>query len=615
MAIKRYFLVILFIQCFIAFGQRLINNPILMHPHDFPCFAEKTEDNPIIEEINKAPGDVLFSANFSNANSVNNWTKTGPDGALWMRDQDGPSGQFANSAVEIINSQSAGNGFLIFDADLSNPGLGPYASRSGSIASPAINLSGVPAVIIEFQHKYRVCCNNAFFPRLEVSTNDFTTYATYDVSIPGTANNAISGTYQSKVNVAAFLDTASNLTNFKFRFNFLGAGGTTHYYWQVDDIKVKEAYLYDLVGLSNYLAVGQMKLPYYFIPQGQLSPIEFSGAARADGALEHTGSHLNVAINLGGGSVSSDSVSIQSGQIDSLITATWIPPLGVDTMYTLSYNFALDSLDALPLDNIRTDDLYITDFVYGVDNNNYSNFISNLDTQPLAPFKVGNVMEVMADDMIDSMMVCVTATSTNVGQFVFGEILKSVNGSWQYLGSTALHEITPDFNGSFIRMPMMYPTIVHEGDTILVLAGHPQSNNGSDVRFRVAQAVEEGLVQGFDANNNLFYLPDPHAVIVRLRMHGYLEISENNNTLNSLNIYPNPVSTELVLEYNNLGVSEDMELVITDLKGQVLKYEPIQYHMVGKNIISVDCENLSSGYYFIHLFSKESQLTGKFVKQ
>jgi len=562
------------------------------------------DDHVFLED--KTPGMILFSANFSN--NLSGWTPSGPDGALWMVDSDGPSGQFANPGQEIINSQSANNGFLIFDADLSNPGGGPFLNRTGSLASPAIDLTGISAANLEFQQKYRFCCNASFFPKVEVSTYDFVTMAAYNVSIDGVESGIISPSELAKINLKGFLDTATNLSNFKFRFTFNGAGGTTHYYWQIDDVKVRESYLYDMKAMSKKMEMGDMKLPYYYIPTSQIAPITFSGVTRIDGSLTHTNVQLNVDINFGGGNTSSPlGDSLLSGQTGNLICAPWMAPAGIDTFYTATYTFTSDSLEGFPGDNVLTELFYLTDGIYSADNNTYKDFISNLSNQPNQPFKVGNVMEIMNDDMIDSMLVGVTATSTNIGQYVFGEIHKRINGVWTYWGSTAPTQITLENNGGFVRMPMMLPTPVYAGDTILVMSCHSGSNS-TDVRFRVAQRTNTGNVLGYSANGSQFFLNTPRVVIVRLHLKGFLSTDELEREKVQMEVFPNPAYETLSLRFNTEQPGKG-EVSLVDGSGRIVFVKGIQINGVTGQTESFDVRSVAPGWYWLSLRQNQSSST------
>jgi hypothetical protein len=555
----------------------------------FPCSADEfPKDKFAYEPEQKVPGATIYSTGF--ANSLGSWTTSGTDGALWLHDDDGPNGQFAVTANEIIGSQSVNNGFAIFDADLSNPGGGPWADRIGQLVSPVIDMTGISFSFIEFWHKYRFCCDNAFIPRVEVTTTDFVTYATFDASIPGVEPNSVSPSYKAKINISSFLDTASNLNNFRFRFNFDGSNGGSHYYWQIDDVKVRECFEYDLFNKSVSFSMGEMGQAYYFVSESQLSPMIFSAELRNDGSMPATGCQLSVSSNAGSGVAVSPLSDLQPGEMATFTT----PPTTMfsDTnSYLMTYDLLQDSVDAIPQDNKLNHLITVHRKLYSIDDNQPTGYIANISPQSGQAFKVGNVMEIMNNDLIDSMYVFVTATSTNVGQVIFGEVRKRQNGNWVLLGTTGLKAITMQNNGGSIGLAFTSPLVVSSGDTLLVLACH---NGGSpDVRFRITRKVGEGTVQGYRADGTNFVLSDPHAVMVRLGMTEVVGL----NTLdrNNIKLYPNPLTDLLYITVPD-GMAPLAEVIIADVSGKHFRRSAIS---INGNTYEIDMSDLESGIYVV----------------
>ena len=569
---------------------------------EFP--EEKSK--PIAEE--KAPGSIIFSANF--ANSLGSWTTSGPDAAIWQHDDDGPSGPFSNGVLEIINSQSVNNGFAIFDADLANNGS--MINRSGNLISPLINLSNINYAYIQFAHKYRFCCDDAFIPKVEVSTNDFLTYASFDASIPGVEPNMISETYFSKINIASFLDTASNKQNFKLRFNWDGSNGGSHYYWQIDDVKVREAYSYDLSLTNAGFYTGQMEIPYFFIPKSQYSPLIFRGTITNDGGMPAENAFLNVTLDQGGGNINSNPINIDQTQSQNVLTDAF-NYVNDTLVYFVNYNVQQDSSEALSVDNSFYEFLNVTRTVFSADNNAPSGFISNLSNQPGQPFKVGNVMEILNNDVIDSMFVYVTATSTNIGAIIHGELFKKVNGIWNPIGSTLPRQIGFDDNGGSIGLKFPAPILVAQGDNILVAACH---NGGSpDVRFRVCQRVENGFVQGFDANGANFILENPKALMVRLNMGELLSINEFEHE--NMLVYPNPTNGLISISALD-DISGNVEFIVLDASGKEVNGPSfiVTELQNGKKAYRIDLSKLDAGLYEVLILKERSVIENvKVVKQ
>ena len=597
----------------VAFGQATsTNNSQKKNAFVEPALGEKITDFAPMS-FEKAPGEVLFSETF--AGGIGSWTTAGVNAAVWLADSDGPNGQYSNPTNEKIGSTTVANGFMIFDADVANPGAGPYPDMIGSLVSPVIDLTGQTNVILTFEHRYRSCCSGAFYPKVEVSTDNFATMTEFDVRAEGTVVNATSPTTKAKINLSAYLATATNLSNFKFRFTFDGTGGTSHYHWQVDDVNLIQANDNDLTALSRIMVAGNEQIPYYFIPVSQQTAITFSGETRNDGGTTQNGVTLTVSADNAGGSVSSTPLSLAAGAVDSLITATWTPAVSTPVNYALTYTFSQTQTDATPTDNVKTDAIKITNSVYSVDNGVAAGSISNLADQPNQPLKIGNVMEVMAADRLDSMYITLTTTATNVGQEIFGEVylFDAAGGTWSYLTTTPYNAITTQQNGTTVKLPLEDVIDVAAGDVLLVVACH---NGGAtaDVRFRTAQPVAEGIVQGFTATGDGFFLSSPNAVMVRLNMNQDADISENSADIAMSNVFPNPTSGMTTINYT-LANASDIHMSITELSGKVIFTQVNKSQAAGSNQFAFDAANFANGVYYVTVRSGESVITKKFVKK
>jgi hypothetical protein len=501
----------------------------------------------------------------------------------------------------------------MFDADLNNPGAGPYTSYVASLVSPVVDMTGITNALLSFEHRYRTCCDGNFYPKVEVSTDGFVTSTEFDVTVPGVVVNATSATTKAKVNLTAFLATATNLSNFQFRFTWDGGAGTTHYHWQIDDVSLIEANDNDITSLNRVMVSGVNEIPYYSIPVNQISPITFSGEVRNDGGTAQTNVMLTVAANNSGGTVASPTATLAAGVTDSLVTALWTPPATVPTNYALTYTFSQTQTDATPTDNASADAIAITRSLYAVDNNVPSSFISNLSSQANQALKIGNVMEVMADDIIDSMYIGVTTTATNVGQEIFGEVWRDNGTDWEYLGTTPYFAITTQTNGTSIKLPMENIINVTAGDLLLVVACHTGGAT-ADVRFRTAQPVEEGIVQGFAADGTGFFLASPNAVMVRLNIQPTADINENDAAVSISNVFPNPTTGLTSINYN-LANATDVTVEVVDITGKVVYTANNGTQIAGGHTVSFDAASFTQGVYYVTVSTNETVVTKKFIKK
>lgn len=138
----------------------------------------------------------------------------------------------------------------------------------------------------------------------------------------------------------------------------------------------------------------------------------------------------------------------------------------------------------------------VTERVYGRHNGLHSSSIANVATNTGNPFLIGNTMDIFADDEIGTVYVSVSADPSNIGKLIFAQIiLLQEDGSYTLLERSEDHLITVGDNGGIINLCFSWNPEVYAGQTILVLVGHYGGDN--EVRFRLAQSVEEETVLGY----------------------------------------------------------------------------------------------------------------------
>lgn len=583
----------------------------LQSAHTSPTATNSIVNSPVYA-FSKAAGDVLMSVDFANDPLTNGWTTSGADGAIWMRDTDGPNGQFSNPATQIITSTTAGNGFLIFDADNANPAA-PYTNWVGSITSPAFDMTGVVNGVLMFQHTYRTCCSADFIPQAEFSTDGGTTWTSYDVTVSGIGVNDVAPTTVAKVNLTAALAGVANLTACHIRFTWDGAAGSSHYYWQIDDVQVIESHDNDNTALSRFMVSGAEEIPYYSVPVEQQTAITFSGEVRNDGGMSNTNVQLDVTADNGGGTVSSPSTTLAPAAMDSLVTATWTPAATAPVTYNLTYDFTLAETDGIPADNQLTDAFNITTSEYAVHNGVSTGSIAALSGQQGQPLKIGNIMEVFADDVAGYVYVGLANTATNVGQEFFGEVYKYNGSNFVFEATTTIETITAANNGSLVQLPLTNNINVTAGDVLLVVAGH---NGGTDnVAFAMAQPIAQGIVQGFDATGSGFQLTNPSAIMVGLDLEpNTIGLDELENGITIGNVFPNPTTGVTTVNYS-LANASDVAINVVDVTGKTIQTLNEGTQVSGGHTVNVDLSNFTNGVYFIEIATDATVVTKRVVKK
>jgi hypothetical protein len=576
-------------------------------------------------QTQKAPGDVIFTETFNG--TIGTFTTTGPDAGKWLFDLNGPDGTFsATDNSDKIASATNANGFMIIDADLANPG-GGSAEWVGQLVSPVIPMTAFPNAIIEFEHAYRSCCDNAFTLKLEVSINNFATLTSFNVNPDGAAVNTFLGTTSKSVDISTFLAAnVANLANFQFRFNWEGTQGgsnTSHYFWQVDDIKVLEKRTNDLQIFNTRLSSGLDSVDYYSIPANQKSLITVFSGVRNLGLSNQNNVKLNVTATGTAVETAVSAVGVVStaGAIDSSkVLATWLPAGLAGESYAMSYNISQTEVDQNSSSNTFVSaPVKITSGEYARDNNSPQGLISALGTA--GDLIIGNVMGIIADDNVTGMSIRLGSTATNVGQTVEGEIWKfnPAVPAWEFFAATnpvvitaANNNTTITFTDFFVGPQVAYFPVL-AGESYLVMAKNILGT-GAQVTFRTAQSVVEQSVLGVSpTDGTIYFLSDPEALMVRLQ----LDPSASLNTSEAIvlqNMYPNPTTGKTQLSLNLLA-GGDVNVTVVDLAGKIVSNEVHSNMNAGNQTIAINSESFAAGVYQVNVSANGATVTQKLIKK
>lgn len=567
----------------------------------------------------KASGDSIFYEDFGSG--LNGWV-TGGATDIWEVRTDGPQGQYSDPTDELIQSTTVSNGFAMFDADENQPG-GPatFIDHVGYIESPAIDLTGYPNASVLFQQAYRHCCAGGFQFLLQLSDDDFVANTeNYVVNAPGINANNFSGTDNRLVDISNFIAGASDLTNVKMRFLFDGTGGTSHYFWSIDDVAVIESYENHMSLDERVLAHSALQLPAHIIPEHQISPISFSALVENKGVATQNDVTLTVTASEAGTPeevLTSNAIVSDPGDVDSLVTtSTWTPQGGAGTEYDLDFEVSQAESEQFPVDNSVSDIFTVTDTVFGVDNGTLTGSFTNFGTQPQSPVKIGNVMEVPNDTYITSLSIYISNSPDSEGQEFFGELryFDDVAGSYEFLEVTANKTVASGDLGSFVTLKLQNPVEITAGTEILLLACHYGSGDPdiTDVAFGMSRSVTD-IVVGYDAGDQLTGLLDPRAILIRANMNPNVSVDAiSNNELKVSNGFPNPFSEITTVEYS-LETADQVSYELVDMAGRSILSVNEGMVAAGGHKIQIDGAGLSNGIYHLNITTSNGQVSRKLV--
>jgi N-acetylneuraminic acid mutarotase len=87
-------------------------------------------------------------------------------------------------------------------------------------------------------------------------------------------------------------------------------------------------------------------------------------------------------------------------------------------------------------------------------------------------------------------------------------------------------------------------------------------------------------------------------------------ISENENDLPEISLYPNPTSSNLNISFSNFK-NVISEISVYDISGKLILQKKV---LANQKYISIDCASFARGKYFVRVFGKEKSATKTFIK-
>ncbi len=424
------------------FAQRTVTNYPQLEKLQHP--SHPTEPAPALEGGQRA---VAFSEDFANGLAGNNggvgaWTVSGTNGNVWRRaTATTPVGAY-NGNSSSIQSPTANNGFMEFNADSVNTNwsvtppvaVGTRVPLTGSLVSPVIDLSSMPDAELRFAQKYRFCCGSSSFHFLDVSTDGGATWPTRISLDMGVVFNSEFSSNNTAVNIAGAI--SANPSNVRFRFT---QGGTqvSAYFWQIDDITITNLPPNELIMDYGFTAQFGDGYEYGRVPASQLGNSINVGA----GIINYGGNtQTNVTLNISLKDASNTEISATSVNLGTMLSNDTIDadetlnipsPLPIG-MYTAYFTMTSDSiaLDLNPANNTKqrrfsvTNDLYTLDGMGGVNpasEQTISNAGTNSFTDNTQDVRLLNRFVINAQETFNGVEI-VTATGSQAGSYFIGTI-------------------------------------------------------------------------------------------------------------------------------------------------------------------------------------------------
>ena len=404
------------------------------------AYAQKAPRIQSFQDLVKAPKEGVQGISNEKILGITLWSDDFSTPANWTIDNSGQSGaEFGwniNNTSEGwwsangITSASGGNSAELVNGD---PTASPATQALNVVytlttAQPIdiAALGGNNEVSLQFE-QYGARFND--LQEIQIST-DGITFTTVGNNLDKPVLSAAGGSAYTNpdlkiINLATFLSATPSpiWVRFSWTTNFPGSASIANvwitYGWYIDDVKIVTNPTNDLSVTGSYW--GSLGLPYYQIPDEQVTTIEFSADVFNGGVNTQNNVKLNINANNGAWTGSSAPESIVSLDTAVLELATFYTPPSTPGAISITRTITADSTDDIPANNaIANIDFTVTDFIYARDKGTPSGSTSN----GTDGFEVGNLFDIFQDQTLKAINVRLPggASGATVGTEIFVKV-------------------------------------------------------------------------------------------------------------------------------------------------------------------------------------------------
>ncbi|MEX1193348.1 MAG: T9SS type A sorting domain-containing protein [Brumimicrobium sp.] len=591
---------------------------------------------------------------FSTTNG--DYTLDGAEGDYWSQ---------TNAANPPIGNPTGMNGrYMRWNSydNVTNEAAG-FATTdvNGAIRTPVIDLSGSPDnnLKLSFITASMFCCHPDEFPwAISVSTDGGTSFGAPILIDFGVSRNVNTSSLSSPlpwtVDLSGELDvdpTQNDEVVLEFRWvgdvqHDYPDGGfqfNTHYFWDLDDLKIYETPPYDLIvdkawtgDIVTDFEVSEVptSIGGDFVAQAKIinngiqtpSNIELKVSIMDGATVLETATGGVLANNFSG---STDTITFDTG-IDLSTIATGD--------YEVEYEILLAETDEDETNNIKTRSLSITDNTYATYNKDMTlagespgnSFSQTQGTS--TEMKFGNVYMFDEDVTLHGVELAghpgYQNSPTTEGEQLDIYIYEHDMSSWQFnfIEGPYEFEVTSDrlsSNGNRSIYNLHQPKegsaasgpFTMQANTNYVIAF--SHFGGEDTHFfywgTPFDDDNSARMEGpFATGGNVGWFVYDEEANMALNLDESLNVSDEEFEKNSVKLYPNPTSESATVSYS-LKSESPVSLEVRDLTGKVVYKSEETNQLAGSHKMKINTSNLSNGMYTYTLVSKDIKVTNKFV--
>lgn len=436
--------------------------------------------------------------------------------------------------------------------------------------SPVLDLSATPEIEISFEQRSRFCCGASPF-YLEVSTDGGLTWPTSFITNEGLplnqgAANVSGGPVTTETRTFSLMAAiAADPSNVRFRFRHNSEAGSSHYFWQIDDVQLSTLAPFELVMNYGYTTQFGSGFEYGRVPQSQMpSSMEVGAEIFNYGGSAQDNVVVNVSLT------DQDDVEVASAVIPlgtmgggtSMVATTQLDlpgPMAVG-LYTAEFTVSSDqsAQDLDPTNNVKQRRFEVTDNLYSLDG---LGGVNPAAEESISRAGTGSFAENTQDVRLLNYFViteaetfygveAVLATQSQAGSYFVGTIYDTTDVySGEMSAPLAETEIriiaTSDLLGQRRATALFYdPVTLAPGAYFVAVRLYQEANKDIYIvdDLTVPQPGEASMLWiPVDANNVFLYGGNGNAWAVRLTSDATLAVQEHTN-LEGISVYPSPTN-------------------------------------------------------------------------
>lgn len=545
--------------------------------------------------------------------------------ANWFYTKTGASGDFPTPKLA---SASASNGWMIFDSDKNcNIGVG----QNAWLISPEINAANKEEVFLIFETNYRSFYDK---PQIRIGTdlNNLNSWATIEV-FPGIGNNDFSGklvgdpTLNPHVVKFDLTQWAAGKSSFYFAFQFLSdssiPGGGNNigcaYAWQIDDVRLTSENpkdKHDLRLREHNVATS------YATPLSQVDSFLPIVVVSNEGSQDQTNVTVDVVIeqeNKGVVYTFSKNIGIlEAGESDLVLADSSFLPKE-EGGYLIVYAVSQDSTDAVPGNNVIEQPFIVTDNLFSKDD---GQIVTALAPQSSGSdiWEGGNYYYIPQGGFIATKAFISVASNPEkphagkTASVLLYKIEEDSDSTSFKTSDTEIvgfgsYEFKDEENFDIVEVELFSlngedPGIELEEDGEYILMVQYTSEMfaaASELTYdyNLATIIKDGdtwFLGGFSGGNTL---------LIRMQIDSMTATSVKSLVLlnNQVNVFPNPASEFVQLDYNFELDSDEIWLDISTLEGKTISHQKLGQNKTGR--VQIDTSRWIPGNYLFRLTTKE----------